>query len=218
MPTEGTNDLKEYLFQVLFGRYAKWENIAYIHFVILGAVLSLMVWVYVLCLRHRLNQYQKEREKVPKRHQILLKSEMSRVMWDLMINELDRAQDLISKIEPVDAGNGDLAWGKEDTPMAGTHFNTSVARSFYRLGKEVVSRRPGLFHHDYRTIRDYVAALRKAFPGLRHEVCQEYINTYERAVFSQEKLTESDWVRFKAVLCEIVGVINEKTVQTTDIV
>jgi hypothetical protein len=97
------------------------------------------------------------------------------------------------------------------TKWAGVDFCICIEKSFESLEKAALSRRPGnvsilisyipstlltllicglgLRHRDHRSIRDYMEHLRKAFPSLSVELCNEYTATYERAVFSEAKFT-----------------------------
>jgi hypothetical protein len=75
------------------------------------------------------------------------------------------------------------------TKWSGVHFGMTIAKSYESLEKAALSRRPGLRHRDHRTIRDYMTHLRKSFPSLSPQLCDEYTATYERAVFSDAKFT-----------------------------
>lgn len=107
-------------------------------------------------------------------------------------------------------GGGDAGWGLESSDAANVHFSTSIAKSYLLLEKTALSRRPGMKHVYTRTVREYVLNLRKVFPNLRDGLIQEYINTYERAVFGEHKYTLEEFNRFQSVVEAMVAIINEK--------
>jgi hypothetical protein len=100
---------------------------------------------------------------------------MGRRIYSLLINEMVRVDTILEKgLKPQhnsQVGCGDPGWGKEGGKVDHVHFNTSIAKSYYVLEKTALSRRPGLRHRDSRTIREYVSALKKAFPSLKQSLC-----------------------------------------------
>lgn len=74
-----------------------------------------------------------------------------------------------------------------------------------------------MFHRDSRNVRDYVAKLKKAFPGLQYELCQEYITFYEIAVFSDYRFSYKEYARFMRILVEMVSILHEKAYNIDDI-
>ncbi len=201
--------------QILFGQYRNWGNIGWEHFIIVAAVAVLMVYSYLLLFRRRMNMNDRERALIPRKQVPIERHDMSRRMYALLISEMVRVENILkADFKPEGADSGDPAWGKEDSKVANVHFGTSIAKSYYVLEKAALSRRPtGLYQRDHRTIRDYMVSLRKAFPGLRPDLCQEYVQTYERAVFSSETLTFTDYERFMTVVYELVALINERSLQ-----
>lgn len=100
---------------------------------------------------------------------------MGRRMYSLLIGEMVRVDTILDKgLKPQQnsqLGCGDTGWGKEGGKVEHVHFNTSIAKSYYVLEKTALSRRPGMRHRESRTIREYVAALKKAFPSLKQALC-----------------------------------------------
>lgn len=95
-------------------------------------------------------------------------------MYSLLISEMVRVDTLLDQgLKPQHNNSslcGDSEWGKEG--LDHVHFKTSIAKSYYVLEKTALSRRPGLRHRDSRTIREYVGALRNAFPSLKSSLCE----------------------------------------------
>jgi len=209
------NQGSNWAIQILFGRYRPWGNLTWVHLVILTCMLATVTYVYMMLLNRRLRNYKRSIQEIPRSIVPLRQNNMSRKMYGLMMHEMYRVGKIReAELKPEPANGGDPGWGKamlSDGNIGDVHFNISIAKSYYDLEKTALSRRPGLWHKEKRTIRDYVTGLRKAFPGLRYDLCQEYINTYERAVFSSHKFTVQEYVRFMRVVSELVALINEKS-------
>lgn len=101
---------------------------------------------------------------------------------------------------------GDPGWRHNDF-----HYNSSVANSYEYLEEKALRRRPGLRYHYHRTIRDYVDYLRKTFPNLPEDLCESYVDLYERAVFSQIKFSTQEYEIFEQVIGKMVELLNEKS-------
>jgi len=205
--------------QILFGRYRPWGNLQWVHLIIVAVMLVVVTYIYIMLLNRRMKNYNTRiNEQIPRSSVPLKSSDMSRKMYGLIMHEMYRVgkiREAELKPEPCRAGGGDPGWGKamlSDGNIGDVHFNISIAKSYYDLEKTALSRRPGLWHKEKRTIRDYVTGLRKAFPMLRYDLCQEYIDIYERAVFSSHKFTVEEYVRFMRVVSELVALINEKSI------
>ena len=131
--------------------------------------------MYVFFLRRKLNHYSKAISRLPLSHLDITKRDMGRRIYSLHINEMVRLDAILEKnLKPQEnsqLGCGDPGWGKEGGKVEHVHFNTSIAKSYYVLEKTALSRRPGLRQKDSRTIREYVGALKKAFPSLKQSLC-----------------------------------------------
>jgi hypothetical protein len=207
--------------QLIIGRYNAENNINLIHLSILGGLFTLMMFVYIIFLQSRLNKYQEDKLHIPPERLPLMKEDMGRHMFNVMLNEVLFVDNVIStrpKLKPeTNEHCGDPGWGDStvDDARDEVHYNTSIAKSFYILESTALSRRPGLFHRKSQTIRDYLGSLQKAFPSLHSGLCQEYIHTYERAVFGEHVFTQAEFVRFRTIISILVEMINENQ-HTTD--
>jgi len=174
-----------------------------------------MTYIYIILLRRRLNNYEKARVQLRSRSEVpLAPRDMSRRMYVSYVNEMVRVQGILrSNIQPeMTENSGDPGWGQQvvDGKQVDVHFNTSIAKSFEVLEKAALSRRPGLRHRDVRTVHNYVAQLVKAFPNLVPSLCDEYIRTYDRAVFGNHRFTVQEYARFSSVVYEMVSLISER--------
>jgi len=197
--------------QILFGRYRDLGAIQWTHLAVLGGVGFTMLNLYLYFLRRKFNHYSRAIKQLPRSTLSISKRAMGRRMYSLLINELCRVDSMFddpsgstcspngasasghTHLEPQSNGDvpgcGDEGWGKEGGPADQVHFNTAIAKSYVILEKSALSRRPGLRQRDSRTIREYVFQLRQAFPSLNQSLCEEYLQTYERAVFGNYKFT-----------------------------
>ena len=177
--------------QILFGRYRSLGAIQWTHLAVIGGIAVLMLYIYLFFLRRKFNHYSKAIAKLPHSRLDIRKKTMGRKLYGVFISEMVRVDTLLDLGLPpqlnYDPQCGDGGWGKEGGKVENVHFNTSIAKSYYVLEKTALSRRPGLRQRESRTIREYVGALKKAFPSLKQSLCDEYINTYERAVFGDHK-------------------------------
>lgn len=199
-------------FQLFFGRYRDWGGLGIEHFAITILTISLMLMIYISCLKSRLNKYEGETSAIPHTSLPLTKDDMSRKMFKAVLNQMMRVTAIQDgTILIADPENGDPGWGRDDSKVAGVHFKTSVAKSYYVLEEAALSRRPNLRHRHSRTIREYVRKLESEFPSLRKKLCDEYIATYERARYGSEKIVYADYERFMQVVMEMVGIMTERT-------
>ncbi len=114
-------------------------------------------------------------------------------MWDDQKSHID-------KLKPSNPGKGDPGYDKE------THFNTSIAKSYFALEEAVRSTRPHLRHRHSRTIREFVNEVSKDFPEIK-EKFDKYIDMYELARFGNHRCTKVEFMEFFKLLKEIVSVL-----------
>ena len=161
--------------QILFGRYRNLGAIQWTHLAVIGGIAFLMLYVYLFFLRRKFTHYSRSIGQLPLSRLDIRKKSLGRRMYSHLINEMVRVDSMLDVgLQPQqnhDPSCGDPGWGKEGGKVDNVHFNTSIAKSFFVLEKTALSRRPGLRHKESRTIREYVGALRKAFPSLKQSLC-----------------------------------------------
>jgi hypothetical protein len=241
VPTVGTvasimsaeSEPPQWVIRILFGRYRTVSTLTWTDVIILAIVGVITVYVYLFFLRLSFASYDRALRSIPRTSLPLSKKSLSRKMFTTMLEELIRVDTLIEQhikpegvspdieeLENKRSNNsnstvlvGDPGWGKEGSRFDSVHFNTSIAKSYLLLESTALSRRPGLFYASHRTIRSYVKSLQKAFPGLTDQLCEDYIATYERAVFGDHKFTIDEYNAFMSSMLAMVTVINEKVLQ-----
>jgi len=200
--------------QILFGRYRSLGAIQWTHLAVIGGVGFVLLYTYLYFLRRKFNHYSKAMAKLPCHRLDIRKKTLGRRMYSLLVGEMVRVDALLDAGLPPQTNFsplcGDPGWGKEGGNVDNVHFDTSIAKSFYALEKTALQRRPGLRQRDSRSIREYILALRKAFPSLKASLCDEYLATYERAVFGDHKHSYEEYNHFMKIVVQIVAAINEK--------
>lgn len=226
------DEVSALVIQLLFGRYSyNVDDVRPVHIFVLIFVLIVVVWVYVYFLRKRFRTYAYKLDHIGTGTFPIHEGSRG---YQMMLNQSVNAYQLNRNCHPCERLNrGELLKGgvvtgdpgarveiqeekrkgspkaQEDIGEFVVNFNRSVADSYEALQTIIKRRRPNLLYRHDRTIRDYVNnSIQKAFPKLRPELCEQYINAYERAVFGPHKLKASDFQDFQDVVAEIRQAIN----------
>ena len=181
-----------WIVQILFGRYeSDVSSISWTEVIVLAVIGVVMVYVYLFFLRLKFHSFTRRVQSIPRAYLPLTQRELGRRMYSSLIHHMVRVDDILRRgLKPAaTVRGGDPGWGLEGSRFFDVHFNTSIAKSFILLENTALSRRPGLKHNAWRTTRHYVQQLRKAFPGLKQALCDDYIHMHEKAVFSDHKFT-----------------------------
>ena len=200
--------------QILFGRYQQEQpTISWTEVIILVVIGVVMVYLYIFILRIKFNRFSTQLASIPPLSLPLTPHLLSRRMYSTLIDEMVRVDHITHhNLTPAHTTHpSDPGWGDAASHLANIHFTTSIAKSFILLESTALTRRPGLKHRGWRTVREYVQQLRKAFPGLRAALCDEYIRAYERSVFGGGRVGIDEYSEFMKVVYEMVGIINDRT-------
>ena len=200
--------------QILFGRYQQQQpTISWTEVIILVVIGVVMAYLYLLVLRIKFRRFSLSLANIPPAVLPLSPRDLSRRMYATLIDEMVRVDHITHhNLTPAPTTQpSDPGWGDAASHLANIHFTTSIAKSFILLESTTLTRRPGLKHRGWRTVREYVQQLRKAFPGLRAALCDEYIRAYERSVFGEGKVGIEEYSDFMKVVYEMVGIINDRT-------
>ena len=163
-----------WIVQILFGRYeSDVSTISWTEVIVLVVIGVVMVYVYLFFLRLKFHLFTSRVSGIPRAYLPITKRELSRPLYTALINEMVRVDSILDRgLKPAATlRGGDPGWGLEGSLIANVHFNTSIAKSHILLENTALSRRPGLKQRQWRTIRQYVQQLRKAFPGLKQQLC-----------------------------------------------
>lgn len=184
-------------------RYRDEGDVTAEHLVVLIALLFFMMIVYGVVHRRRSLSMRNAIHKLYSNGKLLERNLMPRRQYVVLLKEFIRTARVQTSIGPQDPGKGDIGWGLEER----VHFNTSIAKSFVVIDEAVTVTRPGLRSRSYRTIREYIIALRVEFPAISEETTLKYINWYEKAKFSDYKFTEGEYNEFMRTVLEILDSI-----------
>lgn len=193
--------------QYFWGRYKDWGNVTIIH--VLGllfifiALVMLYGWIRQYCFRKRTELCQ---ELMHGRIR-LNDSDLSKKQQNQLRQYFQQQKSFIDQLVPEDARDGDPGHGDTQTHYQ-THYNTSIAKSYFALEEAVRSSRPDLRHRQFRTIREFVEAVAQEFPNLQDH-CQKYIFFYELARFGDYKCTKAEFEEFVTVLGEMVHALQD---------
>jgi len=200
--------------QILFGRYQQQQpTISWTEVIILVVIGVVMAYLYLFVLRTKFRHFSTALANIPSHTLPLTPADLSRRMYGTLIDEMVRVDHITQhNLTPAPTTHpSDPGWGDASSHHANMHFTTSIAKSFILLESTALTRRPGLKHRGWRTVREYVQQLRKAFPGLRAGLCDEYIRAYEKSVFGEGKVGVEEYNEFWKVVYEMVGIINDRT-------
>eukprot|EP00871_Galdieria_phlegrea_P000911 jgi/Galph1/1820/GphlegSOOS_G481.1 len=118
----------------------------------------------------------------------------------LLLSEAERERHLrIVPEVPVDFG-----WGLPGSEFEGIHFKTSVAKSYLVIEQAVKTRMPHRVIKPDMTVFDYIMEIQQSFPNLSRSTCEQYIDFYERACFTKEQFTSSEYRRFVNIILHLI--------------
>ncbi len=235
-------DTDLFLRQLIVGRYRNWGSFNWDHFIIFLSVIGGTVYIYMIILNFVAKRYTEELDAIPVTELPITTKDLSRGLYNTIQGEVIRVQDITNNRRirpemnvpiPIPTSNfalhspsspdasgvewltvGDATWHASD-PVTGDamHYATTISKSWAVLERNALSRRPGLHRKEARSVREYISTLRRAFPGLRKDLCDEYIGAYERAVFGDNEITFVEYSRFVEVVLTMVGVLNDRSIQ-----
>ena len=167
-----------WIVQILFGRYqSDVPTISWTEVIILIVIGVVMVYLYLFFLRWKFSFFSRRLQNIPRPYLPLTQRELSRGMYGVLINEMVRVDSILNEqlIPASTTKDGDP--GCLEGAKINVHFNTSIAKSYFLLENTALSRRPGLKQSQWRTIREYIQQLRKAFPQLKQHIADGPHNT-----------------------------------------
>lgn len=186
--------------QLLVGRYIDWGNVEWIHVLSLLLVFCGLVVTYGYISRHKFDSRSDLCDEIMSgRLRINQESSLSKRDIDKLKKYYYDQKQYQYELKPQDGGRGDPGYSMENT-----HYNTSIAKSYFALEEAVRATRPDLRHKHYRTIRQFVEEVAKQFPKLK-EQCFKYIDLYELARFGNYKCTHAEFEEFLSLLGSLIN-------------
>lgn len=188
----------------LFGQYTDWGKVTYFHLFTLLLVFTFVLLLYALISKRVTTKRNNLCNDIMKGR--LRFDEKNQSRKDRLTTYFNKQKELISNLKPElnlsgKLINGDPGYDKQN--IKNIHYNTSIAKSYFVLEEGVRSIRPNLRHRNYRTIREFVDAIKYEFPELKNQ-CDRYTDFYELARFGNYKCTQIEYQQFFALLKEMV--------------
>lgn len=185
-------------------------NLNHIHFIAILVTYSISGLLFLMLVYFRHSTRRNMLDAIPHRIMPMLRpGDVSLRCRKKIIAELVRE----SKIEgqPSDFVEqkemfekiGHYGWGAPGTTHEGTHFKTSIARSYRILEKAASRLNPAWAREPGMGVREYVRFLR-AMCKLPKGVCRRYIRDYEVARFSPREFTCDEWKEFRSNFLKII--------------
>ena len=167
-------------------------NISALHLLITVVTLFLTVFIFYLIVtvrrRHRaqhlkalpqtsatavlpVGKRSKAGANVPKRiHQAIM-------------DEFERSSSVLGGLKPDPRRYSDPSWGVPGSKLDGTHFETTLAKSYHLLVEAARGFDPRLRLGPRQSVREYVEMLKRecAPHGIDPELCDVYVAFYEEA-------------------------------------
>eukprot|EP01084_Bolivina_argentea_P137316 241828_1 len=194
--------------QFFVGQYVDWGNVDWIHVLSLLLVFATLVITYGYISRHKFDSRNELCNEIMKgRLRIKKESSLSKKDIDKLERYFLEQKQYMHELKPQDGGRGDPGYSIENT-----HYNTSIAKSYFALEEAVRSTRPDLRHKNYRTIREFVEEVAKQFPKLK-EQCFKYIDLYELARFANYKCTHAEFEEFLSLLGSLINGLKDPQIQ-----
>ena len=178
--------------------YRDWGNVNMIHVMSLLLMFMGVVAVYGWISRHQFNARYELCDDLMKGRLRIKESNLSKKDSDKLERYFLEQKQYQNELKPEDGGGGDP--GIQNN----THYNTSIAKSYFALEEAVRATRPDLRHKHYRTIREFVEDVAKQFPKLKKQ-CLKYIDIYELARFGDYKCTQHEFEDFLSLLGSLVN-------------
>ena len=198
---------------IIVGQYQDWGEVNYFHLITITIVIGFVLIGYRFIKKHVFNKRDMLCNEIMK-GRLRLDDKNNSKNHQKLINYFNQQKqyqkDLLPELNLIKGDPGyDISYNNNNKPI---HFNTSIAKSYFVLEEGVRSIRPNLKHRNYRTIRDFVNAIKYEFPFLKNQ-CNKYINYYELARFGNYKFTNIEYKQFFILLKEMVTKLQESNLQ-----
>eukprot|EP00742_Colponemidia_sp_Colp-10_P009907 GILJ01010842.1.p1 GENE.GILJ01010842.1~~GILJ01010842.1.p1 ORF type:complete len:340 (+),score=45.50 GILJ01010842.1:110-1129(+) len=177
-------------------------ELQYEHFVVWFFVFWGIIICYVVIKNWRIRLLTVYLRRFPRSRLGIGKGDLPPKVYAVVVNQLYRATAPQTKIEPNPEDCADKGWGTPKTDMESVHFKTAIAYSYRILEDAASFKNPKSKLAPGETIREYVQKLKQSITGgdantsVFHQLCDEYVNMYERARFSAEEVDFTEYCDF----------------------
>jgi len=136
----------------------------------------------------------------------------------VILNELIHSNSTV--VEPILKEEDHMGYGiqisenQEEKTQRLMHFKTTIATSYWALETVANHANPKLKRRNNMTVHDYVLFLLRNWPKLDNDLCFYYIETYERARFSNDEFTLEEYNEFMDSFREILAAFHKEEPKT----
>lgn len=187
------------------------EQLTAVHVSIMFGLFILTFLLYVLIstvrqhrISRRVNAIPNGRLRVPVGRKDMSKRIHKQVVDQFARMTSDSALALPAPANPIDR----FGWGRSEDRERKVHLKlhhkSNVVRSFGLLESAVLAKYPSMARKRNQTVRDYLALLKAAFPGVTpgdssgaSAAWDAYIEAYERAKYGDAEFTAAEYEQFK---------------------
>jgi len=176
------------------------DDLTTTHLIIMIIVFTLVLIVCFFVIPIRYRERSKAVSRIPRDIMPFLRpGDLSTKHRKTILNELVLAKGTVVT-PPIRAAKmtGHLGWGIPGTEYSKVHFKTSVAKSYLILERAAMHKDKHLARPSAMCIRDYMTFLEQNCAGLNRNLCRFYLETYERARFSEDEFTLDEYTNFMA--------------------
>ncbi|KAG0289610.1 hypothetical protein BGZ96_006873 [Linnemannia gamsii] len=130
------------------------------------------------------------RQDIPKTYMPITRRDLPKAVYEFVQSELDRVARLAKKATPLLEESGQPGWGKPESSLQDTHFETFMASTPHFIERAAVANSPDLTRPPNMSISAYVHMLIDQ-KLITRDIGLEYIAGYEQARFGGSRYDNS---------------------------
>ncbi|EFA82414.1 hypothetical protein PPL_04839 [Heterostelium album PN500] len=169
------------------------------HFLIILVVFGALLFFSFSIIQVRIKLKNNMVERIPRKIMPFLRpGDLSNKQRTVILNEIVKSKQTQAQIKPQigDHPIGHLGWGSPGSEYAKVHFKTSISKSWIILERAAIHFDPELKREPKMCIRDYVNLLLERCPQMNKSLAKLYVDTYEKARFSELEFTLDEYTHF----------------------
>ncbi|KYQ93557.1 hypothetical protein DLAC_04927 [Tieghemostelium lacteum] len=178
----------------------KFNSFSFEHFLIIIFIAAALIFLSFSLIQLRIRIRNNMVDRIPRKIMPFLRpGDLSNKQRTTILNGIVNSKHIQSQIQPVvgDSPIGHLGWGAPDSEYPNTHFKTFISKSYIVLESVATHFNASLKRSPNTCIRDYVELLLDRCEFLDEKLAYLYIDTYEKARFSEDEFTEQEYTHFK---------------------
>jgi len=205
------------LMQHVTSEWENWKHVTIAHCLILAGILTIVIAVYAYVVSKRSKRNAESRELIL-RGQLLINSPPQdydeynfNPLWAGRSAQdiFKQKQDIIQSLPKATGGTGDRHYGKVGDDLI--YYRKIMSNSYHVIDANISNSNIQHRQKSYRFVIDYLRILQKEFPQLTREVCEEYIQLYEKARFGDPhlKVGRKEFQKLEKAVFDIISACEE---------